>query len=199
MSLEVREEVALLGMCLNRDIVFWSSFFIILRPFHFTCVPPADIWVWFGLLFQLAPCPLGIFFHVVVRWLVERAHWGWEPALHPPSSSASSSTAPGTSEGEGLHARPLPHMFDGYINVVAVFFGGGRIALRPSSSQLRRVPRGRRDRPSSSRCWWLPRRGRDRPSSSQCRCVLRRRRDRPSSSQRRYVRRRRGDRPPSSY
>ena len=44
--------------------------------------------------------------------------------------------------------------------------GGGRIALRPSSSQCRHVPR----------------RKRDRPSSSQCRCVLRREGDRLPTS-----------------
>ena len=48
-------------------------------------------------------------------------------ALHHPSPAASSTTAVASSEEEGLHARPLPHISGGYICDVAVNFGGGRI------------------------------------------------------------------------
>ena len=48
-------------------------------------------------------------------------------ALHLPSPAASSTTAAASSEEEGLHARPLPHIFGGYICDFAVYFGGGRI------------------------------------------------------------------------
>ena len=94
-------------------------------------------------------------------------------ALHPSSPAASSSTTAGTSEEEGLHARPLPRILEVAFNVVSGDLGGGRIALRPSSSQCRCVPRRERDRPSSSQRRCLPRRRRDRPSSSHFRYVLR--------------------------
>ena len=58
--------------------------------------------------------------------------------------------------GRGIARCPLPHNFREYICDVAVYFRGGRIAHRPSSSQRRRVPRRRRDRPSSSQCRRVP-------------------------------------------
>ena len=48
-------------------------------------------------------------------------------ALHTPSSPATFALAAASSEEEGLHARPLPHILGDYICNVAVFFGGGRI------------------------------------------------------------------------
>ena len=45
----------------------WSSFFIILGPFHFTCNPPSV-------------SPIGC---ALVGCVL---HWGWETALHPPKS-----------------------------------------------------------------------------------------------------------------
>ena len=90
------------------------------------------------------------------------SHWCGEKALHSSSTVASSSTAANISEEEGLARCPLPHN----IRDVAVYFGGGRIAHRPSSSQCRHVP-------------WKKR---DRPSTSQCRCVLRREGDRLPTS-----------------
>ena len=48
-------------------------------------------------------------------------------ALHPSSPAASSMTTAGTSEEEGLHARPLPHIVGDCFFSVAEFFGGGRI------------------------------------------------------------------------
>ena len=48
-------------------------------------------------------------------------------ALHPPSPAASSTTAAGTSEEEGLHARPLPHILEVAFYLVSGEFGGGRI------------------------------------------------------------------------
>ena len=50
-------------------------------------------------------------------------------ALHPPSPTATSSCAVASSEEEGLHT--LPHILGVYINIVAVFFGGGRIGTSP--------------------------------------------------------------------
>ena len=52
-------------------------------------------------------------------------------ALHPSSPPATSALAATSSEEEGLHARPLPHILGVYINIVAVFFGGGRIRTSP--------------------------------------------------------------------
>ena len=46
-------------------------------------------------------------------------------ALHSPA--ASSSTAAGTSEEEGLHACPPPHIFEVAFPLVSGDFGGGRI------------------------------------------------------------------------
>ena len=48
-------------------------------------------------------------------------------ALRPPSPAASSTTAVGTSEEEGLHACPLPHNFEVAFYLVSRDFGGGRI------------------------------------------------------------------------
>ena len=48
-------------------------------------------------------------------------------ALHPPSPAATLALAAASSEEEGLHARPLPHILGDYICNVAVYFGGGRI------------------------------------------------------------------------
>ena len=108
--------------------------------------------------------------------------WGGEIALHSSSTVASSTTAMSTSEGRGIARCLLPHIFREYICDVAVFFGGGRIAHRPSSSQCRHVPRRKRERPSSSQCQRVPRRRRGRPSSSHCRCALRREGDRLPTS-----------------
>ena len=55
-------------------------------------------------------------------------------ALHPSSPVASSSTTAGTSEEEGLHARPLLRILEVAFNVVSGDLGGGRIALRPAMS-----------------------------------------------------------------
>ena len=82
---------------------------------------------------------------------------GGETGSSPPSPPATSALAAASSEEEGLHARPLPHNFREYIFDVAVYFGRGRIAHRPSSSHS-----------SSSQ---LPR------VHLRCRCVLRRRKD----------------------
>ena len=53
--------------------------------------------------------------------------------------------------GRGIARCPFPHNFREYICDVAVYFGRGRIAHRPSSSQRRHVPRRKRERPSSSK------------------------------------------------
>ena len=66
--------------------------------------------------------------------------WGWRGSPPPKPSSV-----------VGFLYRPLPHNFSEYICDVAVYFGRGRIAHRPSSSQRRHVPRRRRNR-SSSQC-----------------------------------------------
>ena len=56
------------------------------------------------------------------------SHWEWGERLSTlPSPAASSSTAAGTSEEEGLHACPLPHIFEVAFYVVSGDFGGGRI------------------------------------------------------------------------
>ena len=52
-------------------------------------------------------------------------------ALHPPSPGASSTTAAGTSEEEGLHACPLPHIFEVAFCLISGNFGGGRIGTSP--------------------------------------------------------------------
>ena len=71
-------------------------------------------------------------------------------ALHPTCPAASSAIVASTSEGEGLHADPLPHSLCEYIFDVSVFFGGRGTALNPSSSHCRWVLRRRRDRSFSS-------------------------------------------------
>ena len=48
-------------------------------------------------------------------------------ALHLTSPAASSTTAAGTSEEEGLHACPLPHIVEVAFYLVSGDFGGGRI------------------------------------------------------------------------
>ena len=52
-------------------------------------------------------------------------------ALHPSSPAASSTTTAGTSEEEGLHACPLPHILGDYFCNVAEFSGGGGTGLPP--------------------------------------------------------------------
>ena len=52
-------------------------------------------------------------------------------ALHLPSPAASSSTTAGTSEEEGLHVRPLPHILGDFFSNVAEFFGGGGTGPSP--------------------------------------------------------------------
>ena len=92
-------------------------------------------------------------------------------ALHTPSPAASSTTAAGTSEEEGLHT--------------ALFL---TLSRWPScSSPGTSEEEGLAPLPSSSHCRWVLRRKRDRPSSSQRPPVPRRRKDRPSSSHRRCV------------
>ena len=49
--------------------------------------------------------------------------------LHPPSPASSSASTAASSEEEGLHACPLPHILGEYICDVAVYFGGGRIGI----------------------------------------------------------------------
>ena len=55
--------------------------------------------------------------------------WVWGDRLSTPSPSpaASSTTTAGTSEEEGLHARPRPRMFEVAFYIVSGDFGGGRI------------------------------------------------------------------------
>ena len=92
-------------------------------------------------------------------------------ALHLPSPAASSTTASGTSEEEGLHT--------------ALFL---TLSRWPStSSPGTSEEEGLAPLPSSSHCRWVLRRRRDRPSSSQSQRVLPRRKNRPSSSHRRCV------------
>ena len=156
-----------------------SSFFIILRPFHFTCDPPQCL----GWLVLVVVCLTGC----------------GEEGSPLPKSVGYFFLSRGFFGGRGIARRPLPHMYEVYFNDVAVYFGGGRIApqaWRDLSTHCRFVPRRERGRPSPSQFPRLPRTRKDRPSSSQRRWVLRRRRDRPSSSQCRYVPRRRRDRPP---
>ena len=78
-------------------------------------------------------------FLLVDRCLVVCCTGVGRQALHSSRTVASSTTAASASQEEGLHAGPLHHNFCEYICDVAVYFGGGRIALRPSSSQQRRV------------------------------------------------------------
>ena len=52
-------------------------------------------------------------------------------ALHLPSPAASSTTAAGTFEEEGLHACPLPHIAEVAFYLVSGDFGGGRIGTSP--------------------------------------------------------------------
>ena len=52
-------------------------------------------------------------------------------ALHPPSPAASSTTAAGTSEDEGLHTCPLPYILEMAFYLVSGDFGGGSIGTSP--------------------------------------------------------------------
>ena len=114
----------------------------------------------FVSMVSLVNCP------VVERLLVVCPPGVGRQALHPSRPPATSALAATSSEEEGLHARPLPHIFGEYFCVDAAYHGGGRICTLPSSSHRRFVPRRERVRPSSSQRQWLPRRRRDRPSSS---------------------------------
>ena len=87
---------------------------------------------------------------VVERLLVVCPPGVGRQALHPSSPPATSALAATSSEEEGLHARPLPHIFGEYFCVDAAYHGGGRIGTLPSSSHRRFVPRRERVRPSSS-------------------------------------------------
>ena len=68
----------------------------------------------------------------ILLCVVERLLFVWplgvgRQALHPSSPAASSSCTEASSEEEGLHARPLPHILGEYICDIAGYFGGGRI------------------------------------------------------------------------
>ena len=72
--------------------------------------------------------------------------WGGETGSPPLMSIGFFFLNRGFFGGRGI-ARPLPHILGVYINIVAVFFGGGRIGTSPSS-QCRGVLRRSRDGPS---------------------------------------------------
>ena len=87
-------------------------------------------------------------FVVVERWLFDitlgcvfygTPTWGGEKGSPPPSPASSSTLTVGTSEEEGLHARPLPRILEVAFIVVSGDFGGGRIGTLPSSSHCRCV------------------------------------------------------------
>ena len=77
-------------------------------------------------------------------------------ALHHPSPAASSTTAAGTSEEEGLHTA------------LFLTFSRWPSTSSPGTSE----EEGLAPLPSSSQRRWVPRRRRDRPCSSHRRCVL---------------------------
>ena len=98
------------------------------------------------------------------------SHWGWRDRLSTPQVRRLHQRPPaGTSEEEGLHTCPLPHILRG--GFLATSSRGTSVEeglhLRLSSTHCRFVPRRERGKPSPSQLPRLPRRRKDRPSSSQ--------------------------------